>query len=136
MDKLQPLIKHRYWICFGLSVIFVLVGWWMASGAIATEIENGRKAVDGAFSKAKQGANDPNAKWVEAANERNKLDKAAFTSASTELRERQQNARQWPESVRDEMRRNSVPGSDHEPDFPREVGIDLQGRDRFTAGHC
>jgi len=104
MDKLQPLIKHRYWICFGLSVIFVLVGWWMASGAIATEIENGKKAVDGAFSKAKQGANDPNAKWVEAANERNKLDKAAFTSASTELRERQQNARQWPESVRDEMR--------------------------------
>lgn len=104
MDKLQPLIKHRYWICFGLSVIFVIVGWWMASGAIATEIENGKKAVDGAFSKAKQGANDPNAKWVEAANERNKLDKAAFTAASTELRERQQNARQWPDAVRDEMK--------------------------------
>ncbi|MFO0979152.1 MAG: hypothetical protein U0996_22270 [Planctomycetaceae bacterium] len=104
MDKLQPLIKHRYWICFGLSVIFVIVGWWMASGAIATEIENGRKAVDGAFSKAKQGANDPNAKWVEAADERNKQDTAAFTAASTELRERQQNARQWPEAVRDEMK--------------------------------
>ncbi len=104
MDKLQPLIKHRYWICFGLSVIFVIVGWWMASGAIATEIENGKKAVDGAFTKAKQGANDPNAKWVEAANERNKLDKTAFTAASTELRDRQQNARQWPESVRDEMK--------------------------------
>ncbi|MBL8814125.1 MAG: hypothetical protein JNM43_28410 [Planctomycetaceae bacterium] len=104
MDKLQPLIKHRYWICFGLSVIFVLVGWWMASGAIATEIDNGRKSVDGAFSKAKQGANDPNAKWVEGANERNKQDEVAFTAASTELRERQQNARQWPEAVRDEMK--------------------------------
>ena len=104
MDKLQPLIKHRYWICFGLSVIFVVVGWWMASGAIATEIENGRKSVEGAFSKAKQGANDPNAKWVEGANERNKVDEGAFTAASTELRERQQNARQWPEAVRDEMR--------------------------------
>ena len=104
MDKLQPLIKHRYWICFGLSVIFVVVGWWMASGAIATEIENGRKSVEGAFSKAKQGANDPNAKWVEGANERNKVDEGAFTAASTELRERQQNARQWPEAVRDEMK--------------------------------
>ena len=104
MEKLQPLIKHRYWICFGLSVMFVVVGWWMASGAIATETDNRRKAVKESFEKAKQGATDPNQDWVAAAKELNAQDDVEYKSASNILWVRQQNARKWPDMLQNDMK--------------------------------
>lgn len=99
MDKLQPLIKHRYWIIFSLAVIFVLVGWWLASGAIAVATETRRKSVDDSFSKATQGKNDPNAAWVKVAQDRNAVDEKSKMNAAKMLWERQQAARTWPETL-------------------------------------
>ena len=104
MDKLQPLIKHRYWICFGLSLVFVLAGWWMASGAIAVEILARKDAVEKSFEKAKQGANDPNQFWVEAAKKENTKDDAAYKSASAQLLQRQKDARRWPDVLANDLK--------------------------------
>ena len=104
MDKLQPLIKHRYWICFGLSLVFVVVGWWMASGAIAVEILARKDAVEKSFDKAKQGANDPNQFWVEAAKKENTKDDAAYKSASAQLLQRQKDARRWPDVLANDLK--------------------------------
>lgn len=103
MDKLQPLIKHRYWICFGFALIFAVVGWFMANGALAEAIDARSKLVTAAFDTAKQGATNPNQKWVEAAKNKNETDALAYKNAATSLRERQKNARQWPELIREEM---------------------------------
>lgn len=99
MDKLQPLIKHRYWIIFSFAVIFVIVGWWLASGAIATATETRRKSVEDSFTKAAQGKNDPNAAWVKVAQDQNAVDEKSKLSAAKMLWERQQKARTWPESL-------------------------------------
>jgi hypothetical protein len=104
MDKLQPLIKHRYWICFALSLVFVVVGWWMASGAIAVEILARKDAVEKSFDKAKQGANDPNQFWVEAAKKENTKDDAAYKSASAQLLQRQKDARSWPDVLANDLK--------------------------------
>ena len=104
MDKLQPLIKHRYWICFALSLVFVVVGWWMASGAIAVEILARKDAVEKSFDKAKQGANDPNKLWVEAAKKENTKDDAAYKSASAQLLQRQKDARRWPDVLANDLK--------------------------------
>jgi hypothetical protein len=104
MDKLQPLIKHRYWICFGLSLIFVLAGWWMASGAIAVEILARKDAVEKSFEKAKQGVNDPNQFWVEAAKKENTKDEAAYKLASAQLLQRQKDARRWPDVLANDLK--------------------------------
>ena len=37
MDKLRPILKQKYWICFGLALIFVLYGWWVASDGVGRE---------------------------------------------------------------------------------------------------
>lgn len=103
MDKLQPLIKHRYWICFGLAVIFVVTGWWMASGAIAAATDTRKKSVEDSFSKAKNGASDPNEQWVEAAKKKNEKDNASKQSASRLLWQRQKEARKWPASLEPEL---------------------------------
>ena len=104
MDKLQPLIKHRYWICFALSVVFVVVGWWMASGAIAIEIEDRMKKVDESFTKATQGATKPNKTWVDAAKKENEADTLSYDRASKQLLQRQKNARKWPDALVNSMK--------------------------------
>lgn len=104
MDKLQPLIKHRYWICFALSVVFVVVGWWMASGAIAIEIEDRMKKVEDSFAKATQGATKPNKLWVDAAKKENEEDTQSYDRASKLLLQRQKNARKWPDALVNSMK--------------------------------
>lgn len=103
MEKLQPILKQRYWICFGLALIFVIVGWWSASGDLAIKIEERQKAVTTAFDNAKNGATDPNAKWVEAAKKENLEDTESYKMASLQLWKRQQRAREWPQQIRSEM---------------------------------
>jgi len=103
MEKLQPILKQRYWICFGLSLIFVLVGWWSASGDLAAKTSDRKKKVDDAFVEAKKGVNDPNQNWVEGAKKENKQDDEFYKAASLQLWKRQQKARKWPEQISKEM---------------------------------
>ena len=104
MDQLKPLIKHHYWICFGLSVIFVVVGWWLASGNIAEATATRKSSVEDSFSKAKQGGDAPNARWIEAAKKENELDAQAYGTSSKSLWLRQKNARIWPDDLAAEMK--------------------------------
>jgi|GEM_PF-352237 len=104
MDKLQPLIKHRYWICFGLATIFVFTAWFLASGQLAAEIDARTASVKSSFDKSGQGKDQPNSKWVEAAKKKNEGDALAYKNAAKSLRERQIGARQWPELIREEMK--------------------------------
>jgi hypothetical protein len=103
MEKLQPILKQKYWICFGLSLIFVLFGWWNASGDLAAKTTERKTSVEGSFSKAGQGATDPNESWVVGGKKENEEDKGAYKTASLQLWERQQTAREWPEQIRGEM---------------------------------
>ncbi|MEY3458734.1 MAG: hypothetical protein RL215_1891, partial [Planctomycetota bacterium] len=104
MDKLQPLIKHRYWICFGFALIFALTAWLLASGSIAAEIDARTASVKGSFDKSGQGKDQPNQKWVEAAKKKNENDAASYKKAATSLRERQISARRWPDMISEEMK--------------------------------
>ncbi len=110
MDKLQPLIKHRFWIIFAFSVIFAIVGWWMASGAILAATDARKKSVEESFSKAAQGKNEPNADWVKVAQERNEKDEKSKLNASKMLWQRQQAARRWPESLAKDFEKVSFQG--------------------------
>ena len=105
MEKLQPFLKQRYWICFGLALLFVLVGWWNASGDLAAKTDLRRKSVDESFSSADKGKTDPNESWVAGGKKENELDSAAYKTASLQLWKRQQAAREWPEQIRSEMQK-------------------------------
>lgn len=107
MEKLAPVIKHHYWICFGLSVMFVFVGWWMASGSIAAETKARMESVAASMKSAADGKQKPNANSVEGAKKRNEVDALAYEKGSRILWERQKNARQWPDALAAEMK--SIP---------------------------
>ena len=105
MEKLQPFLKQRYWICFGLALIFILVGWWSASGDLAAKTEVRKKSVDDSFSSADKGKTDPNKDWVAGGKKENDLDSGSYKTASLQLWKRQQAAREWPEQIRSEMQK-------------------------------
>ncbi|MCA9035154.1 MAG: hypothetical protein KDA91_08495 [Planctomycetaceae bacterium] len=104
MDQLKPLIKHHYWICFVLSVIFVVVGWWMASGSLAEATTARKSSIEASFTKAKEGANAPNLKWIEAAKAKNDQDVTAYEKSSRSLWQRQKEVRVWPETIAADMK--------------------------------
>ena len=105
MEKLKPILKHRYWICFGLALIFVLAGWWNASGDLAAKTTVRKASVDGSFTLADKGKTEPNELWVAGGKKKNEDDSVAYKEASLQLWKRQQTAREWPEQIRDEMKR-------------------------------
>ena len=68
MEKLRPILKQRYWICFGLALIFVLAGWWNAGSNLAAKISERKSSVEGSFTEAKKGESEPNELEVVAGN--------------------------------------------------------------------
>jgi hypothetical protein len=105
MEKLEPILKQKYWICFGLALIFVLAGWWNASGDLATKTDLRKKSVEDSFTSAGQGKTDPNESWVAGGKKENEFDAAAYKTASLQLWKRQQAAREWPGLIRSEMQK-------------------------------
>ena len=103
MEKLRPILKQRYWICFGLALIFVLAGWWNASSNLAAKISERKSSVEGSFTEAKKGESEPNELWVAAGKKINEEDSDAYKTASLKLWKRQQAARDWPEQIRSQM---------------------------------
>ncbi|MCA9062400.1 MAG: hypothetical protein KDA96_05060, partial [Planctomycetaceae bacterium] len=104
MDKLQPVIKHHFWICLGLAVIFTMVGWMSANGAISDAIKADQDKVKAAEGKTTAGQDAPNQTWIDGAAAMNKKDEEALKSSSLELYKRQIHARVWHSSVHEVMK--------------------------------
>ncbi|MFN9977109.1 MAG: hypothetical protein ACK58T_45130, partial [Phycisphaerae bacterium] len=103
MDKLQPLIRHHFWICFVLALIFALTGWWKANAKISEEIEARSKSVADSFSNATKGADAPNKTWSDGAQAINASDRKKYESASKLLWERQKAVRVFDPEIREKM---------------------------------
>lgn len=98
MEKLQPLITHRFWVLFGLALILPLVSWALDNGDKAQQIEERTTAIRTDFGKATKGGKAPNQQWVTEAGKENTLNQAALDRAAGNLLENQQKGttRFWP----------------------------------------
>ena len=72
MDKLQPLIKHRFWVIFGLTFPIILWAYYSASGKMATATTDREQLLDATYSGVPQGVSEPNQKFAQGAGEINK----------------------------------------------------------------
>ena len=98
MDKLQPLVTHRFWIATGLAVILGLAGYWMGTSDLAAETDRLTQEVEGL--KPSPGAAQPNGAWVDQAAEVAAERKARLESAARLLADTQDQLRVWPEGYR------------------------------------
>ena len=104
MEKLQPVIRQIFWVCFGFAFLFLLVGWWSASSALSEKIATRKSEVDKAFSDAAQNVSAiPNSRWTDGAKKINEQHTDAFQSSTADLWKKQLNARVYPKQIRSEL---------------------------------
>ena len=61
MDKLQPVLAHKFWILFVLALLLPTYGWWATTGTLEAEIDDRTGKIDNAFKEGKVDGSPPNA---------------------------------------------------------------------------
>ncbi|MEX0718808.1 MAG: hypothetical protein WD066_19605 [Planctomycetaceae bacterium] len=101
MDKLQPLLTHKFWILLGLALVLPLGGWWMATGRLQAEYEENttkwdqKRTTIADLQRKASAAEAPNGKWVEGIQQANAEKDGQYLSQHQALFEAQQTLRKW-----------------------------------------
>lgn len=99
MDKLKPLIVHKFWIILFIALLLPVIGWSMATGSLAKEIEERKSSIDQAFTDAQVSPNPPNQTWSTALKQINE-EKRKYNAESTKyLWEKQKELFVWPPDI-------------------------------------
>jgi hypothetical protein len=98
MDKLEPILKQKFWILLGVGVIMTLVGWWMASGALAKTIAERKTMLDG-LEKVIPAGETPNNDWTAKLSVINVHQQRLVDVARVEMWNRQKARMFWPPDV-------------------------------------
>ncbi len=99
MDKLQPLLVHRFWICGGVAVIMSTLGWWLSTSGLAAETEKRIGEVKAAKSKAIVEPDAPNRIWVEQLNGVNTNQDILVDESREAMWVQQEQLMKWPSGV-------------------------------------
>tara|TARA_R110002072_G_scaffold302100_1_gene483929 strand:+ start:108580 stop:110361 length:1782 start_codon:yes stop_codon:yes gene_type:complete len=103
MDKLQPIIKHHFWIVFLVAVLLPPVAWWMTTGELAAEISDRTSSLDNTFSGIASGQNAPNQDWADGVNQLISIRTQANQLALDRLWQAQTDLMVWPPVVAEYM---------------------------------
>jgi hypothetical protein len=104
MDKLQPLLVHKFWAMCGVALLMPIAGWWMASGEIAASISTQTTAIKAKEGALPSGGEHPNSSWIKKAGERNKSRLEAQRRQMTFLwSEHLRLLSRWPLSIKDQL---------------------------------
>ena len=99
MDKLQPIIKHHFWIVFLIALALPPVAWWMTTGELAAEISDRTSSLESTFSGIANGQNAPNDDWTNGVNQRITVRTEANRLALKRLWKAQTDLMVWPPNV-------------------------------------
>ncbi|WP_165700723.1 hypothetical protein [Alienimonas californiensis] len=98
MDKLQPILTHRFWVVLGLTVCLALGAWWVGTGSLAEQIAAAEAKVNALT--VPEGQNAPNEGWIEKIEQERIQREEELRTAARTLAVTQEELRTWPESYR------------------------------------
>ncbi|QDT42724.1 hypothetical protein Pan241w_28120 [Gimesia alba] len=99
MDKLKPILVHKFWIILFIALLLPVIGWSMATGSLAKEIDERKAAIDKAFTDAQVPPNPPNETWSSALKEINKEKEKYIGQSHKYLWDKQKSLFVWPPDV-------------------------------------
>lgn len=99
MDKLQPIIKHHFWIVFCVALILPPIAWWMTTGELAAEIADRTSSLDSTLNGIANGQNAPNSDWSNGVNQLITIRTEANRLALDRLWNAQNDLMVWPPDV-------------------------------------
>ncbi|MBI1314460.1 hypothetical protein GC176_24470 [bacterium] len=103
MDKLQPIIKHHFWILFLLALILPPIAWSMTTGTLNEQTQTRVDDLDKTLSGVASGAGAPNDDWTKAATQLVNVRKESNRRAWNRLWDIQSELQIWPATVRPYM---------------------------------
>jgi len=99
MEKLEPLIRHKFWILFGLTLPIALIGYYSASGKMAEATTAQEERLDRTLNEIPNGASEPNETFAEGAEVINEELEERFDVQVQKLWEMQTERMTWPKIV-------------------------------------
>jgi hypothetical protein len=95
MDKLEPILKQKFWIILGVGLIVTITGWWMAAGSLAATITQRRETLDKVEGSIPSGEL-PNNDWSSKLSRINAQQEVMVSSVRRALWEQQKATYFWP----------------------------------------
>ncbi|MEQ1935817.1 MAG: hypothetical protein ABL962_18325, partial [Fimbriimonadaceae bacterium] len=99
MDKLKPVLAHKFWIFFGIVLILPMVGYFMTKGGLAKEIEDRRSSLNTTFTGIPAGVDSPNDQWIAQGKVENEKLELHNRLANKALWDVQKAKMRWPKDV-------------------------------------
>jgi hypothetical protein len=109
MEKLEPILKQKFWILLGLGIVMTITGWWMATGSMAATITTRKDEIKKAQGKIPSGE-IPNDRWSSGLAAFNADQDRAVQAAARVLWERQRDSMTWPDTVAEFAWKNGYRG--------------------------
>lgn len=103
MDKLQPIIRHHFWILFVIALILPPIAWSMTSGSLNEQTQARIDELDQTFGGVAQGTGAPNGDWSNAVTQLVNVRKESNRRAWNRLWDVQKTLQIWPSTVRPYM---------------------------------
>jgi hypothetical protein len=99
MDKLQPIIKHHFWIVFCVALILPPIAWWMTTGKLAADIADRTSSLDSTLNGIASGQDAPNSDWANGVNQLISIRTESNRLALDRLWNAQNDLMVWPPDV-------------------------------------
>lgn len=101
MEKLQPILKHKFWIITGVALLIPIIGWFMDRGAIAERIQTRWDTLSKLAPPS--GSNTPNQAYIEGIQDVNEKHAERQKILERELYDEQKKLWFWPAELADRM---------------------------------
>lgn len=119
MDKLKPILAHKFWILCAIALLLPIIGWFLGTGKLAAAIDT-RVAALNALS-VPDGNQIPNESWMAKVQEIQDERQKRLETAGSHLWDEQQKYMIWPSNLRSYVK---------DKVFEAELGIDAEERYR------
>lgn len=103
MDKLEPVLKQKYWIIAGLALLIPLVGWFKDSSEVKDTIEKRWQTLSSLSVPKVNAGQTPNQQFIDALANVNKVQAERQSQVEKLLYATQQDRKTWPAVVRSRM---------------------------------
>jgi hypothetical protein len=103
MDKLQPIIKHHFWIVFLIALMLPPIAWWMTTDELAAEISERTSSLDSTFTGIADGRDAANDDWASGVNQLIDVKTESNRLALDRLWKAQTDLMVWPSIVAEDM---------------------------------
>lgn len=103
MDRLEPVLKQKFWILLGLGLILTMSGWYMATSALAKQISDRTSSIESSF-KTVQGSSSgeiPNESWAKRLGAINSEQTNSIQGTKLSMWKRQRERMTWPDGITD-----------------------------------